>query len=167
MIPSASDLIKKKIHSTPLLSQALESAQSSTFFTCATFYIFWRGLANNLNFHPAKWKEIIIFLSNPGQLILVQPLPELVSDQFVCMEMIDYHRFTMEVIGSFNCRTERRFSVVLLNNLGRWESLQGTEPLMFADHPFDVLSLFYRVLFPALFTRLFLMHLRSENVKVV
>lgn len=53
-----------------------------------------------------------------------------------------------------------------LEQAWQWESLQGTEPLMFADHPVDVLYLFYQLLFPTLFTRLFLMHLtKSENLK--
>lgn len=57
--------------------------------------------------------------------------------------------------------------VVLLSKLGKGESLQGAEPLMFVDHPVNVLSLFYRVLFPGLFTRFFLLHLKSEDLKVV
>lgn len=41
----------------------------------------------------------MIFLTAPGQFLPLQPLPEFISDEFVCMEMINYHRFTLGVIG--------------------------------------------------------------------
>lgn len=116
---------------------------------------------------PKKVKKPF-YLTSPGQFILIQPFPESLSNEFVCIEMIHNHVFALEVIRSFNCCTERGFSAVVLNKLGNWNHFRGSNHWLFVDRPVDVLSLFYQVIFPSLFTRLFLMHLRkSKNLKVV
>lgn len=69
--------------------------------------------------------------------------------------MIRNHRFILKVIRSFNCCTERGFSAVVLNKLGNGNHFRGLNHWQFVGHPADVFSLFYQVIFPMLFTRLF------------
>lgn len=60
---------------------------------------------------------------------------------------------------------QRGFSAAFFSGLGDRESLQGAEPLMFVDHPVNILTWFIKFFCSALFTRLFVMHLRKrENV---
>lgn len=81
------------------------------------------------------------------------------------MEMI-YYRLTVGVIRLFNCCAKKGFSV-LFNKLGNGESLQEAEPLMFVDHPVDMLSCFIKFFSSALFARLFFNALEEENLNVV
>lgn len=58
---------------------------------------------------------------------------------------------------------QRGFSAAFFSRLGDRESLQGAEPLMFVDHPVNILTWFIKFFCSALFTRLFVMHLRKRE----
>lgn len=55
------------------------------------------------------------------------------------------------------------FLQLFFSRLGDGESLQGAEPLMFVDHPVNILTWVIKFFCSALFSRLFVMHLRKRE----